>query len=111
MTGHQFKIDFDGTRYILTSDVDSLGVEVGPVTKAHLAVGVHTEAEHDSAIQKLRQSYSTVRQWAQDAQTTNTNWPTMTAAQKDNAMRETIRRLGVLLDHVGDLMITLNADQ
>jgi hypothetical protein len=34
----------------------------------------------------------------------------MTQNQKDTAIRETIRRLGVLLDHVGDLMVILNAD-
>ncbi len=95
---------FDGTRYVLTSSVD------GAVTTAHLATGVHTPEDHDAAIQALRQSYSTLRQWQQDAATTNTNWPGMTQNQKDAATRETIRRLGILLGRVGDLMVTLNAD-
>ena len=109
MTDTPFKITFDGSRYIVSSDLDLPGAPQTGLT-AHLATGTHSSAEHDQAIQKLRQSYQTVRQWAQDAANTNANWPTMTQTQKDTALRETIRRLGVLLDHVGDLMITLNAD-
>lgn len=54
---------------------------------------------------KFRQAYSTLRQWASDADTTNTNWPSMSTAQKDAAMRETIRRLGILSDRLADLLL------
>lgn len=64
-----------------------------------------------TARQQLATAYPTIRQWATDAATVNTNWPAMTAAQKDAAMRTTIQRLGVFLDRFGDLLQTLNADQ
>jgi hypothetical protein len=99
-----FSIGDDGDRFVLTSTVD------GVTTTARLARGGHTHDDHDEAVANLRKGYPTVRQWAQDAADTNANWSTMTQNQKDNAIRETIRRLGVLLDHVGDLMVSLNAD-
>lgn len=52
-----------------------------------------------------RNAYQTLRQWADDAAQVNTDWPTMTQAQKDNALRETIRRLGVFLDRFADLLL------
>jgi hypothetical protein len=54
---------------------------------------------------RIRNAYQTLRQWSADAATTNTNWPTMTNAQKDSANRETIRRLGILLDRFADLLL------
>lgn len=54
---------------------------------------------------RLRQAYATLRQWSADAATTNTNWPTMTNPQKDAATRETIRRLGVFMDRLADLLL------
>lgn len=56
----------------------------------------------------VRQSYLTLRQWADDAAQVNTDWPTMTQGQKDNATRETIRRLGVFLDRFADLLLLEN---
>lgn len=55
--------------------------------------------------ERLQQAYNTLRNWSADAATTNTNWPTMTATQKDNATRETIRRLGIFLDRFADLLL------
>lgn len=54
---------------------------------------------------KLRQAYQTLRQWSADAATTNTNWASMTTGQKDAAMAETIRRLGILMDRLADLLL------
>ena len=54
---------------------------------------------------RIKQAYQTLRSWSADAATTNTNWPTMTAVQKDNATRETIRRLGIFLDRFADLLL------
>jgi len=54
---------------------------------------------------RLKQAYQTLRTWSVDAATTNTNWPTMTALQKDNATRETIRRLGIFLDRFADVLL------
>jgi hypothetical protein len=104
MSETSFSIGNDGERFLLSTTVD--GVE----STARLAPGGHTDADHDAALAQLRKDFSTLLQWAQDAANTNTNWPTMTQNQKDTAIRETIRRLGVLLDHVGDLMVILNAD-
>jgi len=54
---------------------------------------------------RVKQAYNTLRQWSADAANTNTNWPTMSNAQKDAAMRETIRRLGIFLDRMADLLL------
>ncbi len=85
--------------------------EDGTVTQVRIAGGSHTDQEFAVAIAALRSAYPTLRQWATDAATANTNWPTMTANQKDATMRESIRRLGVFLDRFGDLLVTLNGDQ
>lgn len=50
------------------------------------------------------QSIATLRQWAVDAATANTNWPTMTAGQKDATTREVIRRLGLLMTNLADVL-------
>ena len=55
--------------------------------------------------ERVKQAYQTLRQWSADAAQTNTDWPTMTAGQKDNATRETIRRLGIFLDRFADLLL------
>lgn len=54
---------------------------------------------------RLRQAYQTLRTWSADAAQVNTDWPTMTAIQKDNATRETIRRLGLFLDRFADVLL------
>lgn len=54
---------------------------------------------------KLQQAYATLNDWSADAATVHGNWPTMTQAQKDATMRETIRRLGVFFDHFADLLL------
>jgi hypothetical protein len=54
---------------------------------------------------RLRAAYQTLRQWSVDAATNHTNWPNMTNAQKDVAHRETIRRLGILMDRLADLLL------
>lgn len=54
---------------------------------------------------RIKQAYLTLRQWSADAAQVNTDWPTMTAVQKDNATRETIRRLGIFLDRFADLLL------
>ena len=51
-----------------------------------------------------RQISPVLQQWAADAATADTNWPTMTAAQKDATTREVIRRLGLFMAHVADYL-------
>lgn len=84
--------------------------QIGPAVTAAADFLTGRETTQTAAVTALRQAYPTIRQWASDAAATNTNWPAMTAAQKDAATRETIRRLGVFLDRFGDLLQTLNAD-
>jgi hypothetical protein len=55
--------------------------------------------------ERIKNAYQTLRQWSVDAATNHTNWPTMTNAQKDAAQRETIRRLGILMDRLADLLL------
>lgn len=59
----------------------------------------------------LRNAIAAARSWAADAAATDANWPTMTAAQKDNAERVVIRRLGTFFDRFGDLLEALGADR
>ena len=54
---------------------------------------------------RIRQAYNTLRQWSADAAQVNTDWPTMTANQKDNTQREVIRRLGIFFDRFADLLL------
>ena len=54
---------------------------------------------------RVRTAYQTLRQWSVDAQANYDTWPTKTNAQKDAAQRETIRRLGVLMDRLADLLL------
>lgn len=54
---------------------------------------------------RLRQAYTVLRGWADDAETTHANWPTMTQGQKDAVMRETIQRLGLFFDRFADLLL------
>jgi len=69
---------------------------------------VTLEGEEEQAYlshERLKQAYQTLRQWSVDADQTNTDWPTMTAGQKDAAMKETIRRLGLFLDRMADFLL------
>ena len=64
------------------------------------------EAEHAYlSPDRVKQAYQTLRQWSVDAQANYDTWPTKTNAQKDAAQRETIRRLGVLMDRLADLLL------
>ncbi len=53
---------------------------------------------------KALKVYSTLKQWASDAATVNTNWSGLSAAQKDNAMQTTIARAGILCDKLADFL-------
>lgn len=101
-------IDQDGEKTITVDAVDSPTLTAA-ITTTSAAFVARDTAIADAAT-ALRQAYPTIRQWAQDAAPVNTNWPTMTANQKDAAMRNTIQRLGVFLDRFGDLLQALNAD-
>lgn len=68
------------------------------------------EIQRRDAPTRLRAFYPTARQWASDAATTNTNWGAMNAAQKDAAMKETIRRLGLFFDGIADLLLQMGLD-
>jgi hypothetical protein len=54
---------------------------------------------------RLRTAYAALRQWSADAQASYDDWPNKTNAQKDATYRETIRRLGVLMDRMADLLL------
>jgi hypothetical protein len=54
---------------------------------------------------RVKNAYQTLRQWSVDAQANYDTWPTKTNAQKDAAQRETIRRLGILMDRLADLLL------
>ena len=75
----------------------------GPVPVGTFTLTGDAEARY-LAPDRVREAYQTLRQWSIDAAQVNTDWPTMTAGQKDSAMRETIRRLGILLDRFADVL-------
>lgn len=54
---------------------------------------------------RIRNAYSTLRQWSLDAQAAYDDWPNKTAVQKDATQRETIRRLGIFMDRLADLLL------
>lgn len=54
---------------------------------------------------RLKNAYATLRQWSADGAQVNSDWPTMTQGQKDAALRETIRRLGLFFDRFADLLL------
>lgn len=54
---------------------------------------------------RLKQAYEVLRGWSADAQAAYNDWPTMTAGQKDTALRETIRRLGIFFDRFADTLV------
>jgi len=54
---------------------------------------------------RIKAAYQTLRQWSLDAQAAYDDWPNKTAANKDATQRETIRRLGVLMDRLADLLL------
>ena len=55
--------------------------------------------------ERLRQAYDTLRDWSADAAQVNDDWATMTQGQKDAALKETIRRLGLFFDRFADLLL------
>lgn len=57
------------------------------------------------ALVRVPAAYQTLRQWSLDAQSAYDDWPNKTAAQKDAVQRETIRRLGVFMDRLADLLL------
>ncbi len=99
-----FTVGYQDGWFTLTSDTD------GVTQTAWFSPGTKTQAEAEARSQLLRDAYPVTRQWAQDAAATNTNWPTMTQQQKDTALRETIRRLGLFFDNFAELLASLNAD-
>lgn len=59
---------------------------------------------------RMRQAYASLRQWSADAQTVFGNWGTMSAAQKDAANKEVIRRFGLTCAGLADLLLNLSLD-
>jgi hypothetical protein len=54
---------------------------------------------------KLRQAYTTLRQWSADAETESTAWATQSQAQRDAAMATTFHRLSIFFDRFADLLL------
>lgn len=92
MSTYQQRIDHYGPSGLINSETIDFEL-TGEAEQAYLSPD------------RIKQAYQTLRQWSADAAQVNTDWPTMTAAQKDTATRETIRRLGILLDRFADLLL------
>lgn len=60
---------------------------------------------------RLKKSYTTLRQWAQDARDEVAAWDSQTTAQRNAAIKVTIDRLGKLCDGMADLIKTGGLDQ
>jgi len=54
---------------------------------------------------RLKQAYTTLRQWAIDAETESGAWATQTQAQRDAAMATTFHRLSLFFDRFADLLL------
>lgn len=57
------------------------------------------------APERVLQAYQTLRQWSADAQAAYDDWANKTSGQKDAVMAETIRRLGILMDRLADIVL------
>jgi hypothetical protein len=92
MTQYQQRIDRYGPGGLIGTDTVNFEL-TGEAEQAYLSSP------------RLQAAYQTLRQWSVDAATNHANWPTKTNAQKDATHRETIRRLGVLMDRLADLLL------
>jgi hypothetical protein len=68
------------------------------------------EIQRRDAPLKLRQSYTALRQWQQDAITTVAEWDTLTQAQKNTRLKIVIERFGLLSDRLADLLLAQSLD-
>lgn len=102
------RLDMPGTKTITVESVDE------PTLRAAIAAAAaafeQREAKRGQVDARFRQAVPTLRQWSQDAANANTNWPTLTQAQKDNALRLAVMRLGIFFDHFADLLQTTILD-
>lgn len=60
------------------------------------------EAERYLAPDRLRTFYATARAWASDAEAVADGWAGLSNADKDAALRQTVRRVGKLLEALAD---------
>lgn len=97
-------IGYEDGWFTLTYTID------GETRVARFAGGTQSTQDADARAALLRAAHPQLKQWAVDAAGVNTNWPTMTQQQKDTALRETIRRLGLFFDNFAELLASLNAD-
>ena len=54
---------------------------------------------------RIKSAYVSLRQWSLDAQNAFDTWDSKTVAQKDATQKETIRRLGIFMDRLADLLL------
>jgi len=54
---------------------------------------------------RIKSAYATLRQWSLDAQNAFDTWDAKPAGQKDATTKETIRRLGIFMDRLADLLL------
>ena len=54
---------------------------------------------------RMKQVYTTLRQWSADAQNTADTWATLSNAQKDARMQITYQRLATFFDRFADLLL------
>ena len=54
---------------------------------------------------RVRQAYTTLRQWSADAETESTAWAGQSQAQRDAAMATTFHRLSIFFDRFADLLL------
>jgi len=54
---------------------------------------------------RIKQAYSTLRQWSLDAETESTAWAGQSQAQRDAAMATTFHRLSIFFDRFADLLL------
>ena len=92
MTTYQQRVEHYGPGGLINTEFINFDL-IGEEEQAYLAPD------------RVKQAYATLRQWSADAAQVNTDWPTMTQGQKDTALRETIRRLGIFFDRFADILL------
>lgn len=65
--------------------------------------------ERNNAQTRLEAWASTLENWALDADNVTANWDAATSAQKDQWIKTTINRFGILSEHLADLLLFIEA--
>jgi hypothetical protein len=92
MTDYQTPVEHYGPNGLVSTEVIH-NILTGEAEVAHLSPD------------RLKQAYTTLRQWSLDAETESGAWAGQSQAQRDAAMTTTFHRLSLFFDRFADLLL------